>query len=183
MDWHAKNRRKDGFMRIPVDSKEMKHIEDKWPRKFKDEPCSIRLGLAIDGVCPFSFLSPNYTILPVGLISYNIPVWMIVRKEYLILSLIVPGKRQVKKMDVYLASFIDEMQLLWKGITMYDISRPPSNRSFMFYGVLCWTIHDFPGLGVCLGTKIILYILTSYLIFSSICIDPLYYFFLLKISY
>ena len=65
------------------------------------------------------------------------------------LTLIVPGKHQVKKMDVYLAPFIDEMQLLWKGITMYDISCPPSNRSFMLYGVLCWTIHDFPGLGVC----------------------------------
>ena len=47
MDWHVKNRSKDGFMRIPADSKAMKHIEDKWPRKFKDEPCSIRLGLAM----------------------------------------------------------------------------------------------------------------------------------------
>ena len=76
------------------------------------------------------------------------------------LSLIVPRKHQMKKMDVYLAPFIDEMQLLWKGITMYDISCPPSNRSFLFYGVLCWTIHDFPGLSVCLGTKIILHIRT-----------------------
>jgi len=67
------------------------------------------------------------------------------------LTLSVPGKYQVKNMDVYLAPFIDEMQLLWKGIRMYDISRPPSNRSFMLYGVLCWNIHDFPGLGVCSG--------------------------------
>ena len=57
MDWHAKNRSKDGFMRISADSKAMKHIEEKWTRKFKDEPRSIRFGLAIDGVCPFSFLS------------------------------------------------------------------------------------------------------------------------------
>ena len=74
----------------------MKHIEDKWPRKFKDEPCSIRLGLAIDGVCPFSFLSPNYTIWLVGLIVYNIPSWMSVRKEHLMLSLIVPRKPSEK---------------------------------------------------------------------------------------
>ena len=74
------------------------------------------------------------------------------------LSLIVPRNHQVKKMDVYLASFIDAVQLLWKGITMYDISRPPSNRPFMFYGVLCWTIHDFQGLSVCSGMKIILHI-------------------------
>ena len=103
----------------------MKHIEEKWPRKFKDEPRSIRFGLAIDGVCPFSFLSSNYSVWPIGLIVYNIPPWMSIRKEHLMLTLIVPGKHQVKNMDVYLAPFIDEMQLLWKGITMYDISRPP----------------------------------------------------------
>jgi hypothetical protein len=67
------------------------------------------------------------------------------------LTLIVPGKHQVKNMDVYIAPFIDEMKLLWKGIRMYDISHTPSNRSFMLYGVLCWIIHDFPRLGVCSG--------------------------------
>ena len=81
MEWHAKNRSKDGFVRILADSKAMKHIEEKWPSKFKDEPHSIRFGLAIDGVFRFSFLSSN----------------------------------------VCLAPFIDEMQLLWKGIRMYDI--------------------------------------------------------------
>jgi hypothetical protein len=53
---------KDGFMQISADSKEMKHIEEKWPSKFKDEPRSIRFGIAIEGVCPFSFLSSNYSV-------------------------------------------------------------------------------------------------------------------------
>jgi hypothetical protein len=53
------------------------------------------------------------------------------------LTLIVPGKHQVKNMDVYIVPFINEMQLLWKCIRMYAISHPPSNRSFIFYGVLC----------------------------------------------
>ena len=83
MGFHAENKSKDGFMRIPADSKAMKHIEDKWPRKFKNEPRSIRSGLAIDGVFPFSFLSPNYIIWLVGLIVYNIPPWISVRKEHL----------------------------------------------------------------------------------------------------
>ena len=88
----------------------------------------------------------NNTIWIVGLRVYNIPPWMRVRIENLTLSLIVPEKNQVKNMDVYLAPFIDEMQLLWKDIRMYGISCPPSNRSFMLYGVLCWTIHDFQSL-------------------------------------
>ena len=160
MDWHAKNRSKYGFMWILADSKEMKHIQKKCPRKFKDEPRSIRSGLAIDGVCLFSFLSSNYSVWPVKLIVYNIPPWMSIRKEHLMLTLIVPRKHQVKNMDVYLVPLIDEMQLLWKGITIYGISRPPSNRSFMLYGVLCWTIHDFLVLGVCFGKIKYLHIYT-----------------------
>ena len=67
MDWHANNRGKDGFMRIPTDCKAMKHIEEKCLGKFKDEPCSIRFGLAIDGVFPFSSMSATHTVWPVGL--------------------------------------------------------------------------------------------------------------------
>ena len=161
-----------------ADSKAMKHIEEKWPRKFKDEPRSIRFGLAIDGVCPFSFLSSNYSVWLVRLIVYNIPPWMSIRKEHLMLTLIVPGKHQVKNMDVYLAPFIDEMQLLWKGITMYDISHPPSNRSFMLYGVLCWTIHDFLGLGVCSGKIKYLHIYTHNLCSLELSYLVIYYYFL-----
>ena len=87
----------------------MKHIQEKWPTKFKDEPHSIRFGLAIDGVCPFSFMSSNYSVWKFNLIVYNIPPWMSVIKENLMLSLIVPRKHQVKNMDVYLAPFIDEI--------------------------------------------------------------------------
>jgi hypothetical protein len=157
---------KYGFMRIPTDSKAMKHIEEKWPSKFKDEPRSIRFGLAIDGVCPFSFLNSNNIVWLVGLILYNIPPLMSVRKEHLMLTLIVLGKHQVKNTDIYIAPFIDEMQLLWKGIIMYGISHPPSNSSFMLYGVLCWTIHDFSGLGVC-SSKIKYLRIHTHNLFSS----------------
>jgi hypothetical protein len=92
----------------------MKHIEEKWPSNFKDEPHSIRFGLAIDGVCPFSFLSSNYSVFQVVLIVYNIPPWMSVRKEHLILTLIILRKHQVKNMVVYIETFIDEMKLFWK---------------------------------------------------------------------
>ena len=155
----------------------MKHIEEKCPSKFKDEPRSIRFGLAIDGVCSFSFLNSNYSVWPVILIVYSIPPWMSVRKEHLMLTLIVPGKHQVKNMDVYIAPFIKEMRFLLEGIRMYDISCPPSNRSFMLYGVLCWTIHDFPGLGVCFGKIKYLCIHTHNLFSSQISYLLLYYYY------
>ena len=84
-------------MQILADCKAMKHVERKWPEKFKDEPRSIRFRLAIDGVFPFASMSETHTVWPVGLIVYNIPPWMSVKKEHLMLTLIVPGKHQVKK--------------------------------------------------------------------------------------
>jgi hypothetical protein len=84
------------------------------------------------------------------------------------LALTILGKHQVKNMDVYLVPVIDEMKLLCKCIIMYYISLPPSNRSFMLYGVLCWNIHDFPELGVCSGKIICFYVFTLIIYFHPI---------------
>jgi hypothetical protein len=57
------------------------------------------------------------------------------------------GKYQVKDMNVYIEPLIDELLELWKGITMYDISRPVgAQREFKFHAMLVWTIHDAPGI-------------------------------------
>ena len=55
------------------------------------------------------------------------------------------GKYQVKDMNVYIEPFIDELEELWNGITMYDVSRPRGQRQFQFHAILAWTIHDAPG--------------------------------------
>ena len=34
------------------------------------------------------------------------------------------GKYQVKEMNVYIESLIDELLKLWNNITMYDVYRP-----------------------------------------------------------
>jgi hypothetical protein len=49
-------------------------------------------------------------------------------------------------MNVCIKPLIDELQNLWDGITMYDISRPIKKKQFQFHGILTWTIHDAPGL-------------------------------------
>jgi hypothetical protein len=40
------------------------------------------------------------------------------------LALIVPGRIQVKNMDFYLQPLVDELNKLWEGIDVYDVSRP-----------------------------------------------------------
>jgi hypothetical protein len=102
----------------------MKHIEDTWPEKFKDEVRSLRLSIAMDGVNPYSLQNTNYYVWHVVVINNNIPPWLFVKNEHLMLALIVPGRRQVKNMDVYLQPLVDELKELWEGIHVYDVSRP-----------------------------------------------------------
>ena len=41
------------------------------------------------------------------------------------------GKYQVKDMNAYIEPLIDEILMLWDGVTMYDISRPIGKRQFV----------------------------------------------------
>jgi hypothetical protein len=102
----------------------MKHIEDTWIEKFKDEVRSLRLSIAMDGVNPFSLQNTNYYVCLVVVINNNIPPWFSVKNELLMLALIVPGRKQVKNMDFYLQPLVDELKELWEGIHVYDVSRP-----------------------------------------------------------
>ena len=71
------------------------------------------------------------------------------KNENLMLALIVPGRRQVKNMDVYLQPLVDELKELWEGIHVYDVSIPITiKRIFTLYGSCAYTTHDYLGLGV-----------------------------------
>ena len=56
------------------------------------------------------------------------------------------GKYQVKDINVYIEPLIDELVVLWNGVTMYEICRPIGQRQFQFHAMLVWTIHDALGL-------------------------------------
>ena len=85
----------------------MKHIEDTWPDKFKDEVWSLQLSIAMDGFNLCSLQNTNYYVWPVVVINNNIPPWFSIKNEHLMLALIVLGRRQVKRMDVYLQALIE----------------------------------------------------------------------------
>ncbi len=56
MDQHKKNRRNDGVWQGPIKLKTWEHIKKKW-LEFNVEPRHLRLGLAMDGVNPYSHFS------------------------------------------------------------------------------------------------------------------------------
>ncbi|MCO5578738.1 hypothetical protein L7F22_032583 [Adiantum nelumboides] len=146
MSWHVNNKSIDGMMRVPADSPAWKHIEIKWPW-FEREPRHFRLGLGTDGVNPFGLRSTKWSTWPVVLVNYNIPPWLSIKKGHLILSLLIPGKRKVKDMSVYLAPLIEELQDLWTGIKVVDNSRKGRRKVFNARAILMWTMHDYPGYG------------------------------------
>ncbi|KAL3675367.1 hypothetical protein R1sor_025315 [Riccia sorocarpa] len=136
-------------MRSIVDSPAMDHIERLWP-EFARDPRNLRLGLASDGVSPYSIKSSTYSIWPVALINYNIPPWLATKKGFVILALILPGPKQTKKFDVFLEPLVEELKQLCQGVDdMFDgrsnRNRIGRDRWFTLKGILMWTMHDYPG--------------------------------------
>ena len=85
------------------------------------------------------------------LVNYNIPPWRTIIKGHCLLEFLVPGKYKVKNMDIYLAPLVDELQVLWDGIPILDVSRHSGKRSVGLHSILMWTMHDFLGYGECSG--------------------------------
>jgi hypothetical protein len=75
---------------MSVDGSAFREIEENWA-DFKDEPCNVRLSLVVDSVNPFRELRSIYSVWPIFFINYNIPPWMSIKREHIMLTMIVPG--------------------------------------------------------------------------------------------
>jgi hypothetical protein len=90
MDYHARNISGHGVLRMPADGFSFREIEEKWA-DFKDEPRNVRLSLEANGVNPFEDLRYIYSVWPIFFINNNIPPWMFVKREHMMLKMIVLG--------------------------------------------------------------------------------------------
>ncbi|KAH9685459.1 hypothetical protein KPL70_013963 [Citrus sinensis] len=140
--WHQTHKSQDGKMRHPVDSLAWDIINKKWP-SFASDSRNIRFGLATDGFNPFQDLSTRYSCWPVILVIYNLPPWLCMSKDSLMLSLLIPGPKQPgNDIDVYLAPLVEDLKELWiNGVEVYDAL---SESTFNLRTILMWTINDFP---------------------------------------
>jgi hypothetical protein len=75
---------------MPADGYAFKEIVAKWP-EFTDEPRNVRLSLETDGVNPFGKLRSVYSVWPIFVINNNIPPWMSIKREHIMLTMIIPG--------------------------------------------------------------------------------------------
>lgn len=67
----------------------------------------------MDGINPYSLQNTHYHVWPRVVKNINIPRWFSMLNKHLMLALIVPGRRQVKNIDVYLQPLVVELKKLW----------------------------------------------------------------------
>ena len=108
-------------MRHPIDSTIWKSANMRYAN-FGQESRNVRLGLSTDGFNLFGNMSTNYSIWPVFLVPYNLPPSLCMRKEFSMLSLLIPGPRAPSDdIDVFLAPLVDELNELWaEGVKVFD---------------------------------------------------------------
>ncbi|KAL8135869.1 hypothetical protein AgCh_010471 [Apium graveolens] len=149
MVWHAVERKKDGKLRHPADGEAWKTMDAKYP-EFSSEPRNVRLGTATDGFNPFHKMSATHITWPIVVVTYNLPPWLNMKPENLILSTIIPGPNDPgNNIDVYMQPLIEELKELWKiGVETYDAA---TNQKFTLRASVLWTIYDFPGYAMMLG--------------------------------
>lgn len=108
MKWHHDQHVDDPkCMRHPVNSKVWSDFDVKhtW---FTNNPRNVRLGLASDGFNPFNNIAKPYSIWPMILVPYNLPLCLCMKDTYFILSLLIlRPKAPINNIDVYLHPLID----------------------------------------------------------------------------
>jgi hypothetical protein len=153
MVWHRLGHSSDGLICHVVDSLQWKWVDEQLG-DFGMEDRNIRLGLATDGVNPYGVKRSTWSTWPVCLLNYNVPSWLTMKKHFITLSMIIPGKDSVtcETFDVYIESLIEELHELWKvGAWMTDAGAYNKSTWFKLRAILLWTIHDFPAYGIVAG--------------------------------
>ena len=69
---------------MPMDGSTFKEIEEKWSH-FKEEPHNLKLSLVVDDVNSYGDMISVYLVWPIFLIKNNIPPWMSIKREHIML--------------------------------------------------------------------------------------------------
>lgn len=149
MTWHASSRKDDGKLRHPADAEAWKTMDARYP-DFASEKRNIRLGVAADGFNPYGSMNLSHSTWPIILVNYNLPPWLCMKPENLILSTLISGPESPSNnIDVYMQPLVAELKELWdSGIETFDAL---TNKNFNLRAMVLWTISDFPGYSMLSG--------------------------------
>ncbi|XP_074342456.1 uncharacterized protein LOC141680019 [Apium graveolens] len=139
---------KDGKLRHPAYAEARKTMDAKFPY-FAEDDRNVRLGLASDGFSPYRTMSTTHSTWPIVLVNYNLPPWLCMKPENLLLSMIISGPESPRNsIDVFMQPLIAELKDLWdKGIETYDaLAGENFNLCASIYGPLAifWGTQCYP---------------------------------------
>ncbi|XP_021843900.2 uncharacterized protein [Spinacia oleracea] len=149
MTWHANGRETVKLLQHPSDGQAWKDFDSEY-KQFAKDPRNVRLGITTDGFSPFNSMSIVHSTWPVILINNNLPPWMLIKPEFLMLSLLIPGPTSPgNDIDIYLQPLVKDLKDLWEyGLETYDAS---SNQRFDMRVALMTTVSDFPAYAMLSG--------------------------------
>ena len=158
--WHYYHRSQDGKMRHTADSPQWNFVHrelepEAGDESFGKDPRHIHLGLAVDGMNPYSEKRSTQSLTPVIMFNYNLPPWMVTKKYFVMLCLLIPTKLRLtnSNFDVFIQPLVDELQRLWspRGVPTRDARATNGMSLFNLRAILMWTLHDFPAYGLISG--------------------------------
>ena len=158
--WHHFNKSADGKMRHTADSPQWSFVHtelepEEAPNMFGQDPRDIHLGLAVDGMNPYSEKRSTSSLTPVIMFNYNLPPWMVTKKYFVMLCLLIPTQLSLtgSNFDVFIQPLVDELQQLWSraGVLTRDARAYMGMSHFNMRVVLMWTLHNFPAYGLISG--------------------------------
>ena len=122
---------------------------------FGRDPRDIHLGIALDGMNPYSEKRSTQSLTPVIVFNYNLPPWMVTKKYFVMLCLLIPTRLSLtgSNFDVFIQPLVDELQQLWsrRGVLTRDARAQLGMSHVNLRAVLMWTLHDFPAYGLIFG--------------------------------
>ena len=158
--WHHFHKSEDGKMRHTADSPQWKFVHTELEpeagnESFGKDPRDMHLGLPLDGMNPYSEKRSTQSLTPVIVFNYNLPPWMVTKKYFVMLCLLIPTKLSLTgcNIDVFIQPLVDELQQLWSqiGVPTRDARAHMGMPVFNLRAVLMWTLHDFPAYGLIYG--------------------------------
>ena len=158
--WHHFHKSEDGKMRHTADSPQWQFVHtqlepEAGANTFGQDPRDLHLGLALDGMNPYSEKRSTLSLTPVIMFNYNLPPWMVTKKYFVMLCLLIPTQLSLtgSNLDVFLQPLVDELQQLWSRawVITRDARAYNGVSHFNMRVVLLWTLHDFPAYGLISG--------------------------------
>lgn len=134
-----------GILKHPADAAQWRTLDAEFP-DFAGDPRNLRLGLSTDGINSFGNMSSTHSTWPVIIFVYNLPPWLIMKKKYIHLCMLIQGPNQPgADLNVYLQPVKDELAELWNtGRKVWDARR---EEYFTLRAVLLTCVHDYPANG------------------------------------